>query len=178
MRSLSAANFAWRVNGPLMAAAFIEGRIGENDFDGIWGGLRFYFGQKDKTLIQRHRQDDPIEWVPETLFSIVNNGSTLSLPPVCVDACDTGDGSDVRLKRDIVLLVRLNSGIGLYRYRYLWSDTVYVGVMAQEVATIVPAAVLVAPDGYLRVNYARLGMRLLTWDEWVRENAGAIPLAA
>ncbi len=29
--------------------------------------------------------------------------------------------SDRRLKRDIVLLARL--GIGVYRYRYLWSDT-------------------------------------------------------
>jgi hypothetical protein len=51
--------------------------------------LRFYFGQKDKTLIQRHRQDDPIEWVPETLFSIVNNGTTL--PPVVTFNCDNTD---------------------------------------------------------------------------------------
>ena len=70
--------FAWRVNGPVMASAFIEGRIGENDFEGIWGGLRFYFGQKDKTLIQRHRQDDPFEWIPETLLSITNSFTSTS----------------------------------------------------------------------------------------------------
>jgi polysaccharide biosynthesis/export protein len=74
--------------------------------------------------------------------------------------------SDIRLKRDIVLLDRLPNGIGLYRYRYIWSDQVYVGVMAQEVAQIVPDAVVRGADGFLRVNYARLGMRLLTWDEW------------
>ena len=34
------------------------------------------------------------------------------------------------------------SGLGLYSYRYLWSDTVYVGVMAQEVALIHPDAVV------------------------------------
>jgi hypothetical protein len=70
--------YAWRVNGPLMASAFIEGRIGEKDFEGIWGGLRFYYGQKDKTLIQRHRQDDPFEWIPETLLSITNSFSSIA----------------------------------------------------------------------------------------------------
>jgi polysaccharide export outer membrane protein len=74
--------------------------------------------------------------------------------------------SDIRLKRDIVLLDRLPNGIGLYRYRYVWSEQVYVGVMAQEVARIVPDAVERGADGFLRVNYARLGMRLLTWEEW------------
>ena len=49
--------------------------------------------------------------------------------------------SDMRLKRDVALLSRLENGVGLYRYRYLWSDEVYVGVMAQETAKIVPDAV-------------------------------------
>jgi len=71
--------------------------------------------------------------------------------------------SDVRLKRDIVLLERLSNGIGLYRYRYVWSDTIYVGVIAQEVATIVPDAVSLAADGYLRVDYSRIGLQLHTW---------------
>jgi polysaccharide biosynthesis/export protein len=78
--------------------------------------------------------------------------------------------SDIRLKRDIVLLDRLPNGIGLYRYRYIWSDQVYVGVMAQEVAQIVPDAVVRGANGFLRVNYARLGMRLLTWDEWAAKS--------
>jgi len=74
--------------------------------------------------------------------------------------------SDIRLKRDIVALARLDNGLGLYRYRYLWSDTLYVGVMAQEVATLMPGAVVRGADGYLRVNYARLGLSMQTWDEW------------
>jgi len=74
--------------------------------------------------------------------------------------------SDIRLKRDIDLLERLDNGLGLYRYRYLWSDQLYVGVMAQEVATVMPAAVLTGADGYLRVDYGRLGLRLQTWEEW------------
>jgi hypothetical protein len=46
----------------IMAALFAEGRIGDRDNRGIWGGVRFYFGQKDKTLIRRHREDDPTDW--------------------------------------------------------------------------------------------------------------------
>jgi Chaperone of endosialidase len=74
--------------------------------------------------------------------------------------------SDIRLKRDIVLLTRLDNGIGLYRFRYDWSDRLYVGVMAQEVEAIRPDAVVRGADGYLRVAYGRLGLRFMTWDEW------------
>jgi hypothetical protein len=74
--------------------------------------------------------------------------------------------SYIRLKRDITQVGELDSGINLYRYRYLWSDTIFVGVMAQEVAAVKPEAVLRGADGYLRVDYARLGLRLQTWDQW------------
>jgi endosialidase-like protein len=74
--------------------------------------------------------------------------------------------SDRRLKRDIEAVGRLDSGLSLYRYRYLWSDTEYVGVMAQEVAEILPEAVRRGADGFLRVDYEKLGTRLMTWEEW------------
>jgi hypothetical protein len=45
-----------------MASLFVEGRVGESDFHGVWAGLRFYFGQKDKSLMRRHREDDPTDW--------------------------------------------------------------------------------------------------------------------
>jgi hypothetical protein len=63
----------------VMAALFAEGRIGENDYHGIWGGLRFYFGQKDKTLIRRHREDDPTDWGGG--FDGINNGSGTTTCP-------------------------------------------------------------------------------------------------
>jgi len=75
--------------------------------------------------------------------------------------------SDIRCKRNIIELARLDNGIGLYRYRYNWSDRYYVGVMAQEVADIIPDAVVRGPDGYLRVDYGRVGLQLMTWDEWL-----------
>ena len=82
-------------------------------------------------------------------------------------------GSDVRLKRDIALVGRRDDGLGLYRYRYLWSDTVYVGVMAQEVALIHPDAIVRDDlDNYLRVDYGRLGLHLMTLPEWDAKNKG------
>jgi outer membrane immunogenic protein len=68
--------------------------------------------------------------------------------------------SDMRLKRDVALVGRRGDGLGIYSYKYLWSDAVFVGVMAQEVALIHPEAV-VRDDltGYLAVDYGRLGLR-------------------
>jgi outer membrane immunogenic protein len=81
--------------------------------------------------------------------------------------------SDARLKRDITLIAHLDDGLGLYRYRYLWSDTVYVGVMAQEVALIHPDAVVRdSLDDYLRVDYGRLGLHLMTLPEWDARSKG------
>jgi len=47
------------------------------------------------------------------------------------------------------------------------SDKVYVGVMAQEVQSVRPEAVMRGHDGYLWVNYDMLGLRRMTWDQWV-----------
>jgi outer membrane immunogenic protein len=79
---------------------------------------------------------------------------TSSISPIVV--------SDVRLKRDVTLVGRRDDGIGIYRYKYLWSDTVYVGVLAQEVALAHPEAVVRDPlNGYLGVDYGRLGLHLV-----------------
>ena len=82
--------------------------------------------------------------------------------------------SDIRLKADIVPLARLNDGIGLYRFRYKGSDhTAYVGVLAQEVMGIVPSAVSVGRNGYLQVDYDRLGLKFMTWETWLRHNGAS-----
>ena len=77
--------------------------------------------------------------------------------------------SDIRLKHDVALLGRLDNGLGLYRFSYNGSNKIYVGVMAQEVETIMPEAVVRGKDGYLRVYYDRLGLRLQTWRAWQAE---------
>ena len=44
-----------------------------------------------------------------------------------------GRRSDIALKHDIILLGRLDNGLGFYRFSYNGSEQAYVGVMAQEV---------------------------------------------
>jgi hypothetical protein len=60
----------------VMASLFAEGQIGQDNFHGVWGGLRFYFGEKDKSLIRRHREDDPTNWSIGDFGALSNNKTT------------------------------------------------------------------------------------------------------
>lgn len=51
---------------------FAEGRIGEDNYQGAWAGVRMYLGD-EKSLIRRHREDDPTDWAEDNLFGIVNS---------------------------------------------------------------------------------------------------------
>jgi hypothetical protein len=83
--------------------------------------------------------------------------------------------SDRRLKTDIMQVGQLRAGIPLYRFRYIGRDEVHVGVMAQDVRTVVPEAVITDASGFMRVDYARLGTRMMTFAEW---QAGGLAAAA
>jgi len=89
-----------------------------------------------------------------------------------------GRRSDIRLKHDIVLLGRLDSGIGIYRFGYNGSDKIYVGVLAQEVMRIRPDAAAVGRDGYLRVYYDKLGLKLETYQQWLKSGAQIEPASS
>ena len=78
-----------------------------------------------------------------------------------------GRRSDLALKHDITLLGRLDNGLGFYRFSYNGSEQAYVGVMAQEVQTILPEAVVRGWDGYLEVLYDKLGLKFQTYERWV-----------
>jgi hypothetical protein len=81
--------------------------------------------------------------------------------------------SDIRLKTDVIRVGQLDNGLPLYRFRYLWSSDIYVGVLAHEVLPVVPYAVIVGEDGFMRVNYDMLDTRLMTWEEWQKISASA-----
>lgn len=82
-----------------------------------------------------------------------------------------GRRSDLALKHDVVLLGYLPSGLGYYRFSYIGSSKAYVGVIAQEVARVMPDAVTRGSDGYLRVYYDKLGLRFRTWRDWLAGGA-------
>ena len=68
------------------------------------------------------------------------------------------------LKRSIHLLASLHSGIKIYAFKYLWSDVVYVGVMAQDLLKnpTWKDAVITKDNGFYAVNYAMLGLKMTT----------------
>lgn len=74
--------------------------------------------------------------------------------------------SDRNLKQNIVRVGTHHFGIGLYLFDYkteIAPSAGYgrqFGVMADEVETVMPEAVVIHPDGYKRVNYAMLGIEL------------------
>ena len=78
------AEYLWRFNGGMAASVFGEGRIGEDDYKAAWAGVRVYFGGSDKSLIRRHREDDPNLWEPDTLLGIAAGlsqvGATCPVP--------------------------------------------------------------------------------------------------
>lgn len=52
------AGFEYQIGGMPMSV-YSKADYGDDDFFSILGGLRFYFGGEDKSLIRRHREDDP-----------------------------------------------------------------------------------------------------------------------
>lgn len=64
--------------------------------------------------------------------------------------------SDRRLKRDIAKIGELDDGLGIYSYRYIWSDDLQQGVMADEVAALRPWALGPEVNGFATVNYGAI----------------------
>jgi hypothetical protein len=52
------AGFEYQFGGMPMSV-FTNAEFGDDDYVSIIGGLKFYFGGEDKSLIRRHREDDP-----------------------------------------------------------------------------------------------------------------------
>jgi len=68
--------------------------------------------------------------------------------------------SDARLKTDITQVGITHMGLPLYQFRYIGGDAVFEGVMAQDVAKVMPQAVVPSKFGYMAVDYAQLGLEM------------------
>ena len=67
--------------------------------------------------------------------------------------------SDRRTKRNAHRIGTHALGIGIYSFRYRkrqWGKGHFIGVMADEVLTVKPEAVIRLPNGYLAVDYGQL----------------------
>ncbi len=69
--------------------------------------------------------------------------------------------SDKDLKENIEFVDNQN-GFNRYKFNYKSDpETRYIGVMAQEVQEIMPEAVAMSSDGYLMVNYDKIGIQMV-----------------
>jgi hypothetical protein len=54
------AGLEWFMGDSGIPASFtLDGRLGEDGFTSVMAGISLYFGGEDKSLIRRHREDDP-----------------------------------------------------------------------------------------------------------------------
>jgi hypothetical protein len=73
------------------------------------------------------------------------------------------------LKRNVRRVGSTSEGFGLYSFQYIWGGPDLIGVMAQEVVLKRPDAVMVGAGGYLYVGYERLGLRMVSREEFERD---------
>jgi hypothetical protein len=79
---------------------------------------------------------------------------------LCTDEGGDAGASDVRLKTDIEQVGTTVYGLPLYHFRYKTGTERFEGVMAQDVLEVMPDAVIVGRDGYYRVKYGQLGIKM------------------
>ncbi|OOY33880.1 tail fiber domain-containing protein [Solemya velum gill symbiont] len=88
------------------------------------------------------------------------------------DSVEVLQDSDIRLKQDVEQIATLDNGLKLYSFKYLWDDTTYVGVMAQDLLQQAGYrdTVTTGNNGFYAVYYSRLGLKMVTLDEWQQDN--------
>jgi hypothetical protein len=87
------AEHGFALGGGRMASLFGQARFAEEGHNAVLGGLRVYFGQRDKTLIDRHRQDDPEAFGGASSWDHPEPcGFPGMSPHPCKPACNNGGG--------------------------------------------------------------------------------------
>jgi hypothetical protein len=85
------AGLEWFMGDTGLPVSFtVDGQLGEDGFSSIQAGLSLYFGGEDKSLIRRHREDDPrLHFF--NIFSaglLGGGGGVLGDDPECVSDCE------------------------------------------------------------------------------------------
>jgi hypothetical protein len=167
----------------------VQGEVGGGyDFArGLFGGVGIHapyslIGLDFHPFVNENKLEPYIQI--DTIKKYKKNNSTTS---TCVPADGIGDWqdsnctisnapSDRRLKHSIHLLAKLHNGMKIYAFKYLWSDVVYVGVMAQDLLQnpTWKEAVITKSNGFYAVNYAMLGLKMTTFAQWKKDGIPSI----
>ncbi|MEQ1523630.1 MAG: hypothetical protein ABL936_20380 [Aestuariivirga sp.] len=85
------AGLEWFMSDTGIPASFtLEGRLGEDGFSSATAGFNLYFGGEDKSLIRRHREDDP-----RLRFFDMFNAGVLGADGVLSEECPNGEWIDI-----------------------------------------------------------------------------------
>ena len=129
---------------------------------GAYGGAMSGWGQVGQLGVQKYNADINA-YNATTSANAANNsalGSTLGAL-AGAGAYYMKPGSDIRLKKNIKSVGKLDNGLTIYEFEYkdefkdhpACGNGVYRGVMAQEVEKLIPEAVFTLDNGYKAVNY-------------------------
>ena len=112
-----------------------------------WGiGVNFGGGERDQEEYERSGKAVP---------ALITIGSFFSIFIGLALIMSSWVNSDIRLKRNIVLIGQSQSNLNIYEYNYVWSNKKYRGVMAQDLLKSNPEAVSKL-FGYYLVNYSKI----------------------
>lgn len=86
----------WQPQPTASVTVFAYGAIAENNASTVYAGLRWYFGGEPKSLIRRHREDDPNGWADRMQRAVTSAAPATPTPPV--DECSS-ESESITLKR-------------------------------------------------------------------------------
>ena len=109
-------------------------------------GVNFGGGERDQEEYERSGKAVP---------ALITIGSFVSIFIGLALILSSWVSSDIRLKRNIVLIGQSQSNLNIYEYNYVWSNKKYRGVMAQDLLKSNPEAVSKL-FGYYLVNYSKI----------------------
>ena len=139
------------------AALATQGIAGLNSGYGAAGSLAGQMGQNATNMYGTQSRDYYADQGGDSLGSILGGLGGLAAGGAQLWAL-----SDRRLKENIVQVgVHEATGLPLYEFSYLNSQTRYRGVMADDVAKVAPEAVRREERGFDSVNYALLGIEMV-----------------
>ena len=136
------------------------GLAGMNSGYGAAGSMAGQMGQNATNMYGTQSRDYYADQGGDSIGSVLGGLGGLATGVAKVAPLLTT--SDRRLKENIVRVgTHEATGLALYEFSYLNSEARYRGVMADEVAKVVPEAVRREESGFDSVNYALLGIEMV-----------------
>lgn len=85
------AEYLFHPGSRMAVSGFVEGRFAEENNRAVWAGIKVYFGNEDKSLMRRHREDDPQNYMADLNYLSARPKAVVLPPPAppaqCAPCC-------------------------------------------------------------------------------------------